>query len=294
MSKLNLALIVWIALASTLYVDSATAQEPPYLVTYSHHLEEPGSLEVEAFTTIGIPRAGDPSYFAPYTELEYGLTGWWTTEAYAEALSRSGDSTVFTGYRWENRFLPFRREHWINPVLYFEFEDLNEASRIQKEIVGHSLRFEEPNSELRHDHARELEGKLILGSTVGNWNVSENFTVEKNLSEDEGLEFGYAFGISRPLGTLASAANCRLCRENFNAGIEIYGGLGSTQAFGLRDTSHYIAPVLAWQIGDNTVLHVSSGFGLTHGSAPVLLRFGYSYEMRGFGSKVAALFGRKP
>ncbi len=95
------------------------------------------------------------------------------------------------------------------------------------------------------------------------------------------------------LGTLASASKCRFCRENFVVGLEVYGGLGSSREFGFRDTAHYLAPALSWQISDSTTLHVSPAIGLTRGSAPVLLRFGYSYELRGFGNKVAALFGRK-
>lgn len=273
---------------------STHAQEGPNFVTYNQHLEEPGNLEIAGSSTIGIPRAGQPSYFAPYTEFEYGVKAWWTSELYLEALSRSGDSTIFTGFRWENRFRPLRREHLINPVLYLEFENINEASRIQKEIVGHSVSFDEPNSELRRAPARELEGKLILGSTLHDWNISENFIVEKNLSADEGLEFGYAFGISHPLAALASGSNCRFCRENFSVGLELYGGLGSTQAFGFHDTSHYLAPTVSWQIGDSTTLRFSPAFGLTSGSAPVLLRVGYSYEVRAFGRKMAALFRSKP
>lgn len=269
------------------------AQESPYFVTYDHHLEEPGNLEIETSSTAGVPRTGQRFYFAPYTELEYGLTARWTTEFYLEGQSTSGDSTVFTGWRWENRFRPLTREYWINPVLYLEYESINEASRIQKEIVGHIAEFDEPNSELTQAHAHELETKLILSSTVRDWNISENFIVEKNLSENEGFEFGYALGISRPLATLASSANCRFCRENFIAGLELYGGLGSTNGFGLTNTSHYLAPAISWQISDNSSLRFSPAVGLDRQSNPVLLRFGYSYEVRGFGEKLARLFGGK-
>jgi hypothetical protein len=285
-------LLILIFLASPFLALSAQAQEGPYFVTYNQHLEEPGNLELAGSGTLGVPRAGQPRYFAPYSEMEYGVKAWWTSELYLEGLSRSQDSTILTGYRLENRFRPLAREHFINPILYVEYEHVNEASRIQKEIVGHSNSLDEPNSELRREIAHELEGKLILGSNIHDWNISENFIVEKNLSADEGLEFGYAFGIARPLATLASGANCRFCRENFQVGLEVYGGLGSTQQFGFHDTSHYLAPVVSWQIGDNTVLRFSPAFGLTEGSAPALLRFGYSYELRGFGKKVAALFGR--
>ena len=34
-------------------------------------------------------------------------------------------------------------------------------------------------------------------------------------------------------------------------------------------------------------------FALTHEGSPVLLRFGYSYEVRGVGSRLAQLFGGK-
>jgi hypothetical protein len=272
---------------------SVVAQEPPYFVTYTHHMEEPGNLEIATSSTLGIPRSEQRFFFAPYAEFEYGVTGRWTSEFYLEGQSTAGDSAVFTGWRWENRYRPFAREHRINPVLYLEYEGINEASRIQKEIVGNAGLTAESNSELSQTRAYELESKLILSSTVHDWNIAENFIVEKNLLQSEGFEFGYAFGFYRPLATLASGNNCRWCRENFNAGLEIYGGLGSTNGFGFHDTAHYAAPVISWQVSDNASLHFSPAIGLTHLSNPVLLRFGYSYEVRGFRSRVAGLFGGK-
>ncbi len=275
------------------YALACCGQESPYFVTYDHHLEEPGNLDIETSSTMGVPRSGQHFYFAPYAEIEYGVTGRWTSELYLEGQSTAGDSTVFTGWRFENRFRPWKREHWINPVLYLEYENLNEASRIQKEIVGNAPDVSSPNSELRQTRAHELETKLILSSQFHDWNIAENFIVEKNLSEDEGFEFGYSFGISHPLATLASGNECRFCRENFAAGFEMYGGLGSTVAFGLHDTAHYVAPVLSWQLSDNSSLRFSPVIGLTHQSNPVLLRVGYSYEVRGFGTKLSRWLGGK-
>ena len=77
------------------------------------------------------------------------------------------------------------------------------------------------------------------------------------------------------------------------AGLEVYGGLGSSNSFGLPDTAHYIAPVISWQVSDNATLRFSPSFGLTQDSYPTLLRFGYSYEIRDFGSKFASLFRGK-
>ncbi len=270
-------------------VVSAFAQESPYFVTYSHQMEEPGNLELGLSNNLGLPR-GARAYTAPLVELEYGLTGWWTSELYLEGQSRRGDSTIFTGWQLENRFRPLAREHRINPVLYFEFEDINEGSLIRKEVVGHVEPLDEPNSELRRSHAREIETKLILSSNVHDWNISENFIVEKNLTENEGLEFGYAAGISRALSRLASGSECRFCRENFFAGLELYGGLGSSQRFGFADTAHYIAPSLSWRVSGNTTIRVSPGFGITHGADRFLLRVGYSYELRGIQRKIASTF----
>ena len=270
------------------------AQESPYFVTYDHHMEEPGNLEVETSSTTGIPRSGQRLFFAPYTEIEYGVTGRWTSELYFEGQSTSGDSSVFTGWRLENRFRPLKREHWINPVLYLEYEGINEATRIQKEIVGHSEISNARNVELADTHAHELEGKLILSSNRLDWNVACNFIVEKNISATEGFEFGYSLGVSRPLARIATGGECRWCRENFNVGAEMYGGLGSTPDLSLHHTAHYIAPAMRWQISDNSSILFSPAIGLTHVSNPVLLRFGYSYEIQAFGRKVARMFGGRP
>jgi len=269
-----------------------SAQESPYFVTYDHHLEESGNLELEVFTTSGIPRSGQQAYVAPYMELEYGVTGRWTSELYLEGQGTLGDSAVFTGWRIENRFRPLKREHWINPILYLEYESTSEASRIQKEIVDGGPDMLSPNSQLQASKNHELEAKLILSGTPHDWNISGNFITEKNLSRGEGFEFGYAFGVARPLATLASGNVCHFCRENFIAGMEIYGGLGSTQdGFGPKNKVHYVAPVVSWQVSENGSLRFSPGFALTGDGSPVLLRLGYSYEVRGFGSKVARLWG---
>lgn len=270
----------------------AFGQEAPNFVTYDHHMEEPGNLEISTQSTVGLQKQKLPTYLGQLLELEYGMTGWWSSSLYLEGASQ-GNSTVFTGWRAENRFRPLQGEHKINPVLYFEFENINEASRIKKEILGHAEPSDESLSELRGEKARELEGKLILSSDVHNWNISENFIVEKNLSEDEGVEFGYALGVYRPLANVASARDCTFCRENFMAGLELYGGLGSSERFGFADTAQYLAPGLLWRVSKNSSVKLSPALGLTRNSDRMLLRFGYTCEINGFGSRISHLLGRK-
>jgi len=266
--------------------------QTPYFITYDHHLEEPGSLEISISSVAGAPKAGN-RFLGSWTEFEYGVKGWWTTELYLDGQTTFGDSSVFTGWRWENRFRPLMGEHWINPVLYVEFEDINGADKILKEIVGFdSGRDPTRNAEARLEKAREIEAKLILSSNFKGWNVAENFIAEKNLGGGA-WEFGYAVAVSRPLALAASPKECALCRENFTAGLELYGGLGDRHHLTLAGTSHYLGTALAWSLPNGVTLKVEPAWGLTADSHRALLRFGMSYEISGFGRKVRNLFSGK-
>jgi len=269
-------------LLSTLAVTlPAAAQERPYFVTYSHEMEEPGNLEIEMFNVVGKPPAAN-QFLGSNIEFEYGVRTWWTSEFYLDGQATVNDSTIFTGYRWENRFRPLLREHWINPVIYVEFENTS-ADKALREVVGHDgvPDFLEPNWLARQDKEREIETKLILGSNYRGWNISENIIAEKNLSNDP-WEFGYAWAVSRPLKLAASAHKCAFCAERFQAGLEMYGGLGDRDSFGLNRTSHYVGPTVNWSAPNGTTLSFSPQFGLNDYSIPRLYRFGISYEIEQF------------
>jgi len=270
---------------------AAPAQESPYFVAYDHYLEEPGNLEIEYFSTFGTQRGGN-DFHAYWMEFEYGATAWWTTEFYLDGQSTFGDSTLFTGIRWENRFRVLKREHFINPVIYVEYEHKSGADKILKEGEGHDIEsdFLTPNAEARKEHINEIELKLILSSTFKGWNLTENTLAAKDLSNSP-WEFGYAIGASRPLALKVSAKRCSFCRQNFIAGLEMYGGLGDRHHFGMNETSHYLAPVVAWNLPSDWTFRLSPGFGLNNNSHRFLLRWGVSREIAGFGSMVSRLFG---
>lgn len=253
--------------------------ERPFFITYTHQMEEPGNLEIATRNVTGRP-TGASRFWGTSTELEYGVTAWWTSELYLEGQATHRDSVLFTGYRWENRFRVLPREHWINPVLYLEFENINGANRSLLEVVGHDGQDDLTglNAEARQEKKRELEAKLILSSYVGGWTIAENFIAEKNVRHAP-FEFGYSVGVSRPLGLAARPENCRFCPENFQAGVEMYGGLGTHQSFGLSETSHYVAPTIGWSIPNGPTIKFSPGFGITRQSAAVLFRFAVSYEI---------------
>jgi len=263
---------------------AARAQEKPYFVTYSHDLEEPGNLEIETKTALARPDGGN-RYGATAMELEYGTRAWWTSELYLDGQATAQDSTLYTGFRIENRLRPLMQEHAINPVLYVEYENISGADKAILEFVGHDSQSDlaSPNGDLRREHKHEAELKLILSSNLKAWNISENFISEKNLSHSP-WEFGYAIGASRPLRSAASVRECTFCPEKFAAGVEAYGGLGNTDSLTLRDTSHYIAPLVGWQLPKGARLSFSPGFGLTSSSLARVYRVGLAFEMPQIGN----------
>jgi hypothetical protein len=240
-------------------------------------MEEPGNLEFATKSVTGFPRAGN-AFLGNAVELEYGVKTWWTSELYLDSQTTANESSLFTGFRFENRFRPLLQEHWINPVLYAEFEDINSADKALLEVVGHDGVSDFLNRNDRSEKKREVELKLILSSNFKGWNLAENMIAEKNIAGDP-WEFGYAVAVSRPLSLTASPNACRFCRENFTMGAELYGGLGDRYSFGLHDTSHYLAPTMAFHMPSGPTFSISPAAGLNSNSHGFLLRFGVAYEI---------------
>lgn len=258
-------------------------QEPPYFVTYSSVMEEPGNLEIENQNIAAAPKNAN-AFFAPTVEFEYGTTAWWTSEFYLQGQATQNDSAIFTGFRFENRFRPLPREHWINPVLYVEYEDVSAADKSFLEITGNTsvTTLQVPNAKLRQEVERSIEGKLILSSNFKGWNVSENMISEKAVNENEPWEFGYAIAAARPLALVGSSHPCTFCRQNISTGVELFGGLGTRYTFGLKQTEQYAGPTAALNMPSGWTLKFSPEFGLNDNSAAVLWRFGASYEIQQF------------
>ena len=253
-------------------------------------MEDKGTLEINSKNITGSP-AGGYWFGAMALEFEYGATSWWTSELYLDGLTTRSQGTCFTGYRWENRFRPFRERHWINPVIYTEFENINGADRVLLEIVGHDgvQDLIQPVADLRREKEREIETKLILTSYFKGWTLAENLIAVKDVSNVP-WEFGYTIGIARPLSFKPKSGPCALCPQAFDVGVEAFGGLGTATNFGLHNTSHYVAPTVAWSPGHELTFRLSPNFGLTDTSARFLLRVGVSYEIDGFGPAVASFF----
>jgi hypothetical protein len=264
------------------------AQDRPYFVTYSHDMEEPGEMAIESKTALASPDHGNP-FGATVAELEYGVRAWWTFGLYLDGQVTDEESAILGGFRLENRLRPLRGEHTVNPVMYVEFENISGADKAFLEVVGHDTQsyMATPNriSQREHKHAGEL--KLILSSNLRTWNISENFIAEKNLGHAP-WEFGYAVGVTRPLRNSSTTSSCTFCVEKLVAGVEGYGGLGDTAKLSLHETSHYLSPLIGWQLSKALRVSFSSGFGLTANSLDRIYRVGLAYDFPRSGIRVRA------
>lgn len=261
------------------FATSALAQESPYFVTYDHHMEEPHRLEIGFEPLVAAPKQAN-RFTATTLEVEFAPRAWWTSAVYFDGQSTAHESTLFTGWRVENRLRLLMQEHAINPVLYLEYANVTGADKTLREFVGFDSWRDvtKPNSEAHRERNRELETKLILSGNRGGWNVASNLIAEKNLAGNP-WEFGYAVGVSRPLALAATPQRCTFCPENFSAGVEAYGGLGEQRTITVRNTSHYIAPVTTWAMPSGVTLKMSPVFGIGPASSRFLMRFGIGYEI---------------
>ena len=179
------------------------AQENPYWVAYDHYLEEPGSLEIGCFSTFSTERRGNV-FDSYWMEIEYGATAWWTTEFfYLDGQTTFGDSTVFTGIRWENRFRPLQREHFINPIWYVEYEHKSSADKLLKEVEGHDVEadFLSPNTVARREivglHDTSHYAAAVLGGNLpSGWSLRISSSFGLN---DQSHQFLLRWGLSREI-----------------------------------------------------------------------------------------------
>ena len=68
------------------------------------------------------------------------------------------------------------------------------------------------------------------------------------------------------------------------------GGMGTWHDLSLHETSHYVAPLLAWNLPSGTTLKLSAAFGVTGNSHRTLIRIGVSHEISRFDRRVKDWF----
>ena len=201
------------------------------------------------------------------------------------ARPRRSDSTLFTGFRIENRLRPLMREHCINPVLYVEYENTSGADKTILEVVGHDGQADlaGPNGEARREHQHEAELKLILSSNLKSWNISENFIAEKNLGHA-------AMGVRLRGGRCPAPAQRRQRPRMHLLRREILGRRGGLRRPGRHGCAHparHLAlhrPAHRLAAPKDMRLSFSPGFGLTRPASARVYRVGLAFELPQIGN----------
>lgn len=129
------------------------------------------------------------------------------------------------------------------------------------------------------DDARtELELRPIIEKDLGSFSFVADPIFEKVL-QGEGRQVGFEFGY-------AAGAYYRGTRR-LSPGLEFYGGAGLLDSpEPLKEQQHYIFPVIWGQLPFGIEYSIGAGFGLTHGSDPVVIKLNFAFERF-----VGALFG---
>lgn len=282
---------VFLLMFIALIARAGAAQEDPYFVIEHHHLPEAGALGIANYSVVGVPKQGH-GFIGSDLEFEYRAAKWWASTLELHGQSTVGESTIFTGYAWSNKFkLAPAGRFFINPVFVIAWEDASAADKSIAEIEGHSSLedFATPNAIARPEREHEIETKLILSRDHRGWNFAGNILAAKELS-GEPWQFGYALGVSRPLSTAKSDKTCNACRRAFSAGMEFYGGLGDSDQFGLDRTSHYLGPALSWELTSGMAFKVAPNFGLTQQSQHAFIHFAVVYDVPDFNKRVRDWF----
>ena len=102
---------------------------------------------------------------------------------------------------------------------------------------------------------------------------------ELDLKHLDGEKHCYEAKTSRDHCHLA-CFECGAIIENFSAGAELYGGLGTVSGFGLKAASHYLGPTVQFNIPHGPSISFSPNFGLNDNSVGALYRIGVSYEFQ--------------
>jgi hypothetical protein len=277
--------------AAALLPSSAWAGNGANFVLYNQHTEEQGETEIKLFSDFSDGGKGEEGYSAQLLEIEHGVTDYWTTALYFEGVKINGEDYEFGGFRFENRVRLFDYGHFLNPVLYVEYEYLKPAHRYIRAVTGRTDEDEgEEEGEEKAEH--EIESRLILGHDFSKRvNVAFDWINETNLESGK-WEFGYATGLNLTLYEAEDGEaghegggfhSKRWDVEELILGIEFYGGLGDS-VLGLTldpdKTKQYLGVNLRAELKNHIQLGIGGAFGLTGDSENAILRLvaGYEFE----------------
>ncbi len=297
---------------------SAWAGNNGYLVTYNSKVES-GEVELVLRNDFILPsrflreEEGFGKYLSHVLEFEYGVTDQFSTELYLVGFEDlKTHARDYTSFRWENRYRLFRQRRPLNPMVYVEYEDKSPHSRDKLEVAGW-VRPPYQESKGEAGREREIESRVVLSEDFGSVDVAFNWVNETDI-ETGRTAFGYSAGLmwmihhrgmknaapgqslKRQAGegcgcqTAMSGCRCGHCQSRgaqcpcgrtgeIGIGLEFYGGLGDSKAFGLNLSrqAHYFGPILMYHLSSRWMIHTQLAVGLSRVSDN-LFRVNLGYE----------------
>lgn len=212
----------------------ALADNRAYVWTYEYVTMPKGLSEVEYYLTTEIPdnNASNKNTFKHWVEYEYGLTDHWDVALYQQFTNKNSQSDrhfKYSGFKIRTRYrLAEKNSLPLDTLLYLEYKRNSDFSK--------------PN---------EVEAKVVLAKDVGVFNISYNQIFERGLEREGKTDFGYAFGISRILGS------------RFQVGVETKGSYS--------DKKFLVGPTVSYR-ANKIWTTTGVAFGTNHNSDDVQTR----------------------
>jgi hypothetical protein len=284
---------------------SASMAQEGYFTTYGHEIEK-GETELMLMIDHNSPSTprreeGQRNYLSQMPKIGYNPTDQLEIEFMVENFQEFGSGiSKFTGFRFETRYRLFKKEVFLNPTIYFEFENLDPETRFKMETSGWILppyKQEEEREGQEAQREKIIESRFILSQNIGNWNIAANWLNESDTRSGE-TAFGYSVGAMYKLfhheGTTGlyrcamhpdivsdKPGECSKCGMKLKGGssekkflrpavltFEFFGGLGDNKklAFNPKRQEHYFQPSIMLHFRNDFMLSTGFAFGLSDAS----------------------------
>ncbi len=158
---------------------SAYADRRSYVWTYEYMTMPKGMWELETYVTTEVPNLhkSNINVVKPQLELEYGITGRWDVAMYQMWKFKNKkyeNDSEYEGFKLRTRYrIGEKGKFFVDPLFYFEYIRDDDLS---KPNVG--------------------EAKLVLAKDIGDFNVSYNQIIKRNLEREGKPDHEYATGIN--------------------------------------------------------------------------------------------------
>lgn len=176
-------LLIIFGLFLTLGITSNSyADRRSYVWTYEYMTMPKGMWELETYVTTEVPNLhkSNINSIKPQLELEYGITDRWDVAMYQMWKfnnKKYENDSEYEGFKLRTRYrIGEKGKFFVDPLLYFEYI---RDDYFSKASVG--------------------EAKLVLAKDIGDFNLSYNQVIKRNLERRGKTDHEYAVGINYAL-----------------------------------------------------------------------------------------------